>query len=183
MPSPGAKSLQLTICFSSLASLVFSSCQVCSLASSSERAFSTSLSQLLDGLVLGVILEHVELALGLLEGELGLLEVQLLGDLLGLRDVALLVHPGGPVHPVGGPAQVGLGQADLALARRLVLHVDAFLVFLDRDLGDFPGQLGVLERGLGPLGGDLLVGELVAERGRVELADQVALLDLLSLRR
>ena len=134
--------------------------------------------ELLDGLVLGVVLEHVQLALGLLEGELGLLEVELLGDLLGLRDVALLVHPRGPVDAVGGPGEVGLGQLDLALDRGLVLQVDALVVLLDRDLGDLAGQLGVLERGLGPLGGDLLVGELVVERGRVELADQVALLDL-----
>ena len=135
-------------------------------------------AQLLDGLAPGVVQEHVELALGLLEGELGFLEVELFGDLRGLGNVALLVHADGPVHAVGGPRQVGLGQLDLALARRLVLEEDAFLVFLDRDLGDFPGQLRVLKRRLGPLGGDLLVGQAVVQRRRVELANQVALLDL-----
>ncbi len=72
---------------------------------------------------------------------------------------------------------VGFGEFELSLDCGLVLEVDALDVFLDGDLGNLAGQLGVQVGDLGPLGCDLLVGKLVAERRRVKLADQVAPLD------
>ena len=70
---------------------------------------------------------------------------------VGLRDIALLVHPLGPVEAVFRTGQVGLGQLDFTLDGGVVLHEDALFVFDDRDLGDFAGQLGVLVVGLGLL--------------------------------
>ena len=116
MPSPGANSLQFIDLLLELGFLVLLELAGLLLGQLVGEGLLDLAPELLDGLALGVVLEHVELALGLLEGELGLLVVQLLGDLLGLRDVALLVHPVGPVDAVGGAGQVGLGQLDLALA-------------------------------------------------------------------
>ena len=62
-----------------------------------------------------------------------------------------------------------------------VLLENALLVLDDGDLGDFAGQLGVFVVGLGALGRDLLVDQLILERRRVELADELALLDRRSL--
>ena len=67
--------------------------------------------ELLDRLVPGVLLEHLLLGLGLLEGEDLLLEADLVGDVLGLRDVALLEHPVGPDDPVLGPLRFGSARA------------------------------------------------------------------------
>ncbi len=57
------------------------------------------------------------------------------------------------------------------------LLVDSLDVFNDSDLGDFAGQLGVLVTGFGRLHGDFLVDELVFQSRRIELADDLALLD------
>ena len=94
------------------------------------------------------------------------------------RLVQFLAGPTGPLQPGLGVLMADFGQLDLAQNGRPVLQVDALFVLLDRDLGHLAGELGVLVRRLGRLGGDLLVDQLVAKRGRVELADELALLDL-----
>ncbi len=132
------------------------------MASSSDRAFSTSLSELLDRLPLGVVHQDLLLALRLLECEPALLERELFRDGGRLRDITLVVHSPRPRQPVLGTVKVGLGELDLAFDRGEILLEDAFLVLDHRDLGDFAGQLGVLVVCLRTLGRDLLVDQLIA---------------------
>ena len=110
------------------------------------RAFSTSARSSLSGLFLGVLLEHVHARLGLLEGELGLVEAELVGDLLAPRRRSpsrrIFV---GPLEAVLGALQVGLGQGDVALDRLDLLLEGPLLVLGDGDLGDLAGQPGLVE--------------------------------------
>ena len=59
--------MQFWICLSSLASLAFSSCQVCFLGQLGGTGLLDLGPQLPEGLVLRVVLEHLQLGLGLLE--------------------------------------------------------------------------------------------------------------------
>ena len=144
----------------------------------------------------GVLAEHVEPGLcpfqrhGLAEdGLLGLVEpvvdVELGGDVGGRRRP---LHRGqGVVHPLSGATgtlqpRVGLlngrpGHGDRPPERLVLLLEGAVGVLAEGQLGGLAGEPGVLVVGLGLADGDPLVREIVLERGRVELAHLMALLD------
>ena len=87
---------------------------------------------------------------------LGLLEIQLFRGLRGLRDVALLEHPRGPLESIRGAGQVAFGKLDLALDRGQVPRISHLLIFLEGDLGELAGQPGDLVGGFGLARGQLL---------------------------
>ena len=94
------------------------------------------------------------------------------------RNIAHFEHLVGPLVAILGAKLVGLGQLDFTLDRLNVLGIGSFEVFAAGDLGDNLGLLGVIEVSLGASGGDLLIDEVVAERGRVKLGHEVTFFHL-----
>ena len=130
--------------------------------------------ELLDRLVLGVLLEHVQLGLGLLEGELGLL-LRRAGRRCSGRARRSPSRTSGRTSRAGPRPASGRtrpGRSRPGRSRMSCLKMPS-IVLLDGDLGDLAGELGVLVGGLGPLGGDLLVDQLVLQ-GRAESSSQTS---------
>ena len=73
------------------------------------------------------------------------------------------------------------GRGNVVLRGSQLIPVCSLDVFFDGDLGQFAGGRGILIIDLGVLDCDLRVGEPVAQHGRVELANDIALLDVSSL--
>ena len=157
-------------------------------------------AQHLDGSALGVVVQDCQLAVRLLkreplaaqrlvDGVEAVFQLQLGQDVRGFRGppfasdhvVQLLTSPPGALEPGCCFFQIQLSRLDCALDRLHVRGIDALFVFQHCDLGDFTDEPCLLKGGFSRLGRDLLVRQLVCERRRIELANQVPLLYLGSL--
>ncbi len=130
-------------------------------------------AELLGCLVPGELDQDVLVGLGLLEGELGFLNVQPVRGLLGLGGELLIEHPLRPFVAVLGALQLGPGHRDVAVRRLEVLLEDALLELLDGHLGHLARQLRLPVGCLGLRHGDLLVLQPLGGGGRVEHADDL----------
>ena len=129
-------------------------------------------------LVPGVRGQDVEPILRLLQGELGAGDVQL-GPFAVERGLFANDTAAGTTEELEAPlghGQLPLGDIDLAFRLAFLAREEVVAVTGVIDFGILPRQLGILVIGLGALGRDPLVDELIGQGRRVELGNDIPLL-------
>jgi len=142
-----------------------------------DRAF-----QLGEHFGLGELVEHHELRLGRFQVLLGFLDREAVRLELQLVDVAFRRQLLAVGEVLLGPVEILLGHEHFALDRLPLLEIGAFQVFPFGNHRRVVRVLGLDFERLGGVGGDLLRGSLGLQRGRIELDQEVARVDLRALR-
>ncbi len=162
--------MQFSIWRASFASLAFSRSQVAFLASSSELAFSTSALSSFTVFSLVYFSRTFFFVCDCSTDVFGSARnPSSLGDPLAFGDVALELHPFGPVDAVLGRVSYRTGPS--AISPRIVSMFclkTPSTYSVTAIFGNLAGQPGVLIGGLGALGGDHLIGQRVSQRRGVE---------------